>query len=105
MQGLLRSDNAQSRFGTPCTLASLALLLAGAVLAAGCGSSMKTTLEKEWQVEAGEGARTINVEPEREQLLVGKDKSTTVYDADGSVLFEGEDGSGRLEGGADRGCC
>lgn len=70
------------------------LILGFAGVLAGCGSSLKTTLEKEWQVEAGKAARTINVEPQREQLLIGKNKSTTVYDADGNVIYGGDDGGG-----------
>lgn len=65
-----------------------------AVLLVGCGSSLETTLQKEWQVEAGKGARTVNIEPQREQLLIGKNKSTAVYDAGGSVIYGGDDGGG-----------
>lgn len=79
---------------SPASLLQL-LLLAGLVgTLAGCGSSVKTTLEKEWQVEAGKAARTINVEPQRELLLIGKDKSTTVYDADGTLIYGEEDDGG-----------
>jgi len=62
------------------------------VAIAGCGSSVETTLQKEWQVEAGSKARTITVEPQREHLLVGKEESTTIYSADGSVLYGTEEG-------------
>ena len=68
-----------------------ALLLAGVTLAmTGCGSSMKTTLEKEWETEVDE-ARTLMVEPQREQLLVGEGKDITIHNGDGSLLYGEEE--------------
>ncbi len=87
------ADSTRSSLRSVNSLLSAVLLVGLAGLMAGCGSSLETTLQKEWQVEAGENARTINVEPQREQLLIGKNKNTTVYDADGTVIY-GEDGGG-----------
>jgi hypothetical protein len=70
-----------------------ALLLAGVTLAiTGCGSSVNTTLTKEWQTEVGEEARTVAVEPRRGHLLVGKQKETTVFGAGGTKIRGDEEG-------------
>lgn len=70
----------------------LVLGLAGLIV--GCGATMETTLDKEWETEVGEETRTINVEPQREHLIIGKDESTTIYDANGRVIYGGDEDTG-----------
>ncbi len=76
-------------------------LLAGAALAlTGCGSSMNTTLTKQWETEVGDKARTVAVDPQRGHLLVGRNKKTTLFDGQGGALRGGD--SGGLSGLVDR---
>ena len=75
----------------PVFSAFRAVLLGGIAAALlGCGSSMKATLQKEWETEAGE-ARTLMVEPEREQLLVGEGENITIHNGNGSLLYGEEE--------------
>jgi hypothetical protein len=60
----------------------------------GCGSSLQTTLQKDWEASVGREARTINVDPQRGHLLVGKEKSTTIIDDNGQVIYGEEEEKG-----------
>jgi len=87
----------------PLTALARALPPAGIALVVtltvtGCGSSVNTTLTKEWQTEVGEEARTVAVEPKQGHLLVGKDKNTVVIDAAGRVTYGQEEEEGGLSG-------
>ncbi|PSQ96920.1 MAG: hypothetical protein BRD55_04565 [Bacteroidetes bacterium SW_9_63_38] len=75
------------------SLVLFALAVGLVTIGTGCGAS--TTLQKEWEADVGMDSRTINVEPKREHLLVGKKKETTIIDANGNTIY-GEDDSGLL---------
>ncbi len=75
-------------FVLPCLL-----LTSLTALTAGCGSAVQTTLPKEWEAEVGENTQTLAVDRQREHLIVGKNKETTIYDDSGTRIL-GEDDSG-----------
>ena len=75
------------------TALSPLLLAATALLFVGCGSS--TTLKKDWEARIGPEARTVNVDSKRGHLVVGKEKSTTIIDDTGQIIY-GEEDEGAL---------
>jgi outer membrane protein assembly factor BamB len=93
IQRISRSSSRARSFAVDTAVPSLVpLLVAGGLVVVGTGCGASTTLQKEWEADVGMDSREINVEPKREHLLVGKEKETTIIDANGNTIYGQEEG-------------